>query len=193
MKFQVDPNIQITHIGPEHANVLYELTNKNRAYLKQWLGWIDLVQTYEDTETFIETAIDQHNNNQASTFVIFYEQTLVGVAGFNQLDHVNRWGTIGYWLCESFTGKGIVTKVVNQLLDYGFEEHNLHKIEIRCATQNLKSKAVIERLGLTYEAELRECEWLYDKFVDHCVYSILSEEFKSSLIKTETLSSKQDS
>lgn len=192
MKFQVDTHIHITHLAPQHAQALYELTNKNRSHLKQWLGWLDLVKTLEDTETFIETAIYQHNNNQASTFAVFYKQELVGVAGFNQLDHVNRLGTIGYWLCQSYNGKGIVTKVVNQILNYGFEEHNLHKIEIRCAIENLKSKAVIERLGLTYEAKLRECEWLYDKFVDHSVYSILRKEFKDRVMKSETLVSKQD-
>ncbi|MEP1552879.1 MAG: GNAT family protein [Paraglaciecola sp.] len=180
MKFQVNSSIQITHISPEHAQALFKLTDRNREHLKQWLGWIDLVKTYEDTETFIETAIHQHNHNQASTFVILYNQELVGVAGFNQLDHVNRWGTIGYWLCQSYMGRGITTKVVNQLLDYGFNEQQLHKIEIRCATQNHKSKAVIERLGLTFEATLRECEWLYDKFVDHAVYSILHSEFKNN-------------
>ena len=35
----------------------------------------------------------------------------------------------------------------------------------------------MERLGFKYEATLRQCEFLYDKYVDHAVYSLLSVEY----------------
>lgn len=178
MKIQVDSNIHIELLVPAFAERLYTLTNKNRAYLKKWLAWLDLVKTFEDTETFIETAVHQHNHNQATTFAIMYHDELVGLAGFNHFDYQHNWGAIGYWLCASCNGKGVMTRVVEKLLEYGFVENRLNKIEIRCAQQNLKSRAIPERLGFTYEATLRQCEWLYDKYVDHAVYSLLVSEYK---------------
>lgn len=177
MKISIDKHIRIELLAPNFASSLYRITNKNRAYLKQWLAWLDLVKTFEDTETFIETAIYHHNHGNGSSFAIFYQDALVGVAGYNHFDPQHRIGTIGYWIDESHSGKGITTKVVAKLLEYGFVEHHLNKIEIRCAEGNIKSRAIPERLGFKYEATLRECEWLYDRFVDHAVYSLLRSEY----------------
>jgi ribosomal-protein-serine acetyltransferase len=180
MKLQVDKDIHIELLVPEFAERLFRLTNQNRAHLKKWLAWLDLVKTYEDTQTFIDTAVHQHHNNQATTFAILYRGELVGVAGFNHFDYQHQWGAIGYWLCSSHTGSGVISKVVQKLLEYGFVEHSLNKIEIRCAQQNYKSRAIPERLGFSYEATLRQCEWLYDQYVDHAIYSMLASEYKAS-------------
>jgi ribosomal-protein-serine acetyltransferase len=184
MKIQVDKDIHITLLVPVFAERLYSLTNNNRAHLKQWLAWLDLVQTFDDTQTFIETAVHQHNHNQATTFVILFRDKLVGLAGFNQFDYQHNWAAIGYWLCADHVGNGVMTKVVRKLLELGFKEHNLNKIEIRCAEENFKSRAIAERLGFTYEASLRQCEWLYDRYVDHALYSMLASEYKASVINS---------
>lgn len=178
MKIRVDNDIQLVLLVPEVTQALFKLTEQNRQYLKQWLGWLDLVQTIEDTHTFIDTAIYQHNHHEASSFAVFYQEQLVGVAGFNQLDHQHKWGAIGYWLSESHNGKGIITRVVAKLVEYGFVEQKLDKVEIRCAEHNLKSRRIPERLGFTYEATLRQCEWLYDRYVNHAVYSLLKSEYQ---------------
>lgn len=182
MKIQVDKDIHIELLVPAFAERLYSLTNKNRAHLKQWLAWLDLVQTFEDTQTFIDSAVHQHNHNQATTFVILHRGDLVGLAGFNHFDYQHKWAAIGYWLSADHAGKGVMTKVVKTLLGIGFVEHNLNKIEIRCAEKNYKSRAIPERLRFNYEATLRECEWLYDRYVDHAIYSMLASEYKASEI-----------
>jgi len=180
MKIQVDKYIHIELLVPAFAERLYALTNKNRAHLKKWLTWLDLVITFDDTQTFIDTAVYQHNENQATTFAILHKGDLVGVAGFNHFDYQHKWGAICYWLCASFTGKGVMSKVVQKLLEYGFVEHNLNKVEIRCAEKNYRSRAIPERLGFTYEATLRQCDWLYDQYIDHAVYSMLASEYMAN-------------
>lgn len=179
MKIQVDNDIHIELLVPAFVEPLYALTNKNRAYLKKWLAWLDLVKTFDDTQTFIDTAVHQHNHSEGTTFAIMYRDKLVGIAGFNHFDYQHKWGAIGYWLCASYNGKGVMTKVVEKLLEYGFVETRLNKIEIRCADENNRSRAIPERLGFTYEGTLRQCEWLYDKYVDHAVYSMLASEYKA--------------
>lgn len=79
-------------------------------------------------------------------------------------------------MAQNYTGNGIITEAVKELLKIGFGEFNLNKIEIRCAEGNVKSRAIPERLGFTYEATLRQCEWLYSKYVNHAIYSILASE-----------------
>ena len=70
-----------------------------------------------------------------------------------------------------------MTKVVRALMDIGFKEFRLNKIEIRAATENVKSRKIPERLGFTEEGTLRQVQWLYDHFVDHVVYGMLKDEW----------------
>ena len=53
----------------------------------------------------------------------------------------------------------------------------MNRVEIRCATGNKKSCAIPERLGFTFEGIQRNGGWLYDRFVDYRIYSILANEW----------------
>ncbi len=70
-----------------------------------------------------------------------------------------------------------MTRACRALVDYAFAKLQLNRVEIRCATGNLRSQAIPERLGFTREGTLREGEWLYDHFVDLIVYSMLAREW----------------
>jgi len=79
-----------------------------------------------------------------------------------------------------------VTEAVKELLNIGFGELRLNKIEIRCAEKNSKSRAIPERLGFTYEATLRQRELLYTKYVDHVVYSMLASEYNAQYLNNRS-------
>ncbi|WP_041366628.1 GNAT family N-acetyltransferase [Methylophaga frappieri] len=158
----------------DHASELYELTECNREYLREWLPWLDSIGSISDTMAFIEST-----TNGPATFALFYSGKICGVAGFHNINSQHKYGSIGYWIAQNRTGKGIATAAVKELLRIGFEEYSLNKIEIRCAKNNSKSRAIPERLGFKYEASLRQCEWLYSKFVDHAIYSMLASEYRA--------------
>ena len=63
------------------------------------------------------------------------------------------------------------------MLDYAFLDLKLEKVEIRAATQNLKSQAVPKRLGFVQEGILRHVEKLPSGFADHIVFGMLREEW----------------
>ncbi|MBD3643181.1 GNAT family protein, partial [Alcanivorax sp.] len=64
------------------------------------------------------------------------------------------------------------------LLKMGFDDFDLNKIEIRCAVDNHRSRAIAERLGFTHEATLSQSEWLYTGYVDQALYSLLATEYR---------------
>lgn len=175
---RMNPLITLEPLKLAHALPLYALTESNRGYLRQWLPWLDDVQSCEDTAAFIKSTMVAAASGGAPNFAIIHEGALCGVAGFHGIDSVQGIGSIGYWLAESYTGKGIVTESVRALLKIGFDDFDLNRIEIRCAVDNSKSRSVAERLGFSYEATLRQSEWLYNRYVDQALYSLLVTEYR---------------
>ena len=162
------------------VEAFFKVTDKNRTYLRQWLPWVDATKTADDTRKYIQSSISKFEKKESVDLGIWYEGQWIGSIGFHYWDKANRKDTIGYWLAEDFQGKGIVTDAVRALIKYGFEEMNLNRIEILCAVENTRSRAIPERLGFKNEGVTRQCEWLYDHFVDSVTYSLLVSEWKSS-------------
>ena len=86
---------------------------------------------------------------------------------------------MGYWLDKEAQGTGLMTRSCSALLEHAFAELDLNRVEIRCAVDNARSRAIPERLGFRLEGQLRQAEWLYDRFVDHAVYGLLAREHNS--------------
>jgi ribosomal-protein-serine acetyltransferase len=60
------------------------------------------------------------------------------------------------------------------VVNFAFNEMKLHRLEIKCATDNVGSRAIAEKLGFKHEGTLRDGEWLHDRFVDQELYSLLA-------------------
>jgi ribosomal-protein-serine acetyltransferase len=67
---------------------------------------------------------------------------------------------------------------VRALTTHGFGSLGLHRMEIHAATENVKSRAVAERLGFTQEGVAKGAEWLHQRWVDHAVYAMLPDRWR---------------
>jgi ribosomal-protein-serine acetyltransferase len=70
-----------------------------------------------------------------------------------------------------------VTRAVRALLDIGFRQVGLHRIEIHAGVENTRSRAIPERLGFTMEGIERESGRGSFGFHDSVVYSMLEDEW----------------
>ena len=77
-----------------------------------------------------------------------------------------------------------MTRVNAKIIGIGFRILGLNKIVIQYAEGNSKSRSIAERLGFKTDGVLRNNEQLYDHFVDHVVYSLLTTEHDVSNIFT---------
>ncbi|WP_047980161.1 GNAT family N-acetyltransferase [Ornithinibacillus contaminans] len=180
--FDINENIRLRPLHLFDAREVFELTDRSRVYLREWLPWVDQTRTIRDSEEFIQRAEDMFTRQIGLTLGIFYQGRLAGVVAFNYVDWANRIGAIGYWLGQDFQGHGIMTQAVETLIDYGFYQLGLNRIEIRAAYENTKSRAIPERLGFQQEGQIRQGEWLYNHFVDLVVYGMLAGEWETRRI-----------
>ncbi len=178
-QIKISEETALLQIEESHAAELYKLTDTNRIYLREWLPWLDHVTKESDTLAFIKKTIKQREDALGPIFVISHKNKLGGVVGFNWIDNSNRAGEIGYWLSQDLQGKGIMTSSCKALIKLGFDEFNLNCIQIPAAEHNTKSRSIPERLGFKFEGLLRNRECLYDRFVNHAMYSIIKDEYTS--------------
>ncbi|PKR77730.1 RimJ/RimL family protein N-acetyltransferase [Halalkalibacillus sediminis] len=178
-KIDEDLSLRLIEYGDEEE--VFRLIDGARDYLREWLGFVDITKSVDDTKRFIDACKKGYADSKNKNVVILFRGEIVGVGGFNDLDWTNRIAKMGYWLSEKYQGQGIITRVARALTDYALDELKMNKVEIRAAEGNVKSRAVPERLGYVKEGRIRAAERLYDHYVDHIVYGMLAEEWKKGM------------
>lgn len=171
-------SLGVRPLQSEDAAELHALVEANRAHLARWMPWA-AEQDREGTERFLAEAEAQRARDDGFQARIAPEGEIVGVAGFHSVDWVNRNTSLGYWLAAGAQGRGTMTAVVSALLDHAFYEWELHRVEIHCAPENARSRAIPERLGFREEARLRETELVGGSYLDSVVYGLLEEEWRA--------------
>ncbi|WP_202079022.1 GNAT family N-acetyltransferase [Caldalkalibacillus salinus] len=175
-KFTIDHELELRLLELNHAQPLFQLIDRNRKHLREWLPWVDGTQQQEDSDTFIRLTREKFASSTGLDVGIWWRGELVGVIGFHDIDRANRKTTIGYWLGKEYEGNGIMTRATKALIRYALDELNMNRITIQCAEGNTRSRAIPERLGFTQEGITREGEWLYDHYVDYVVYGLLKKD-----------------
>ncbi|MCA9498193.1 MAG: GNAT family N-acetyltransferase [Nitrospira sp.] len=173
---KVDEEITLQDLAHIDADELFTLVDRNRAYLRQWLPWLDLTQTADDSRALFRRQQTKADEGLSMLYGIEYRDELCGIAGFRGIDAVNRNCEIAYWVSEDRQGRGIVTRCVQALITYAFTTRELIRVTIPVAVDNHKSRAIPERLGFAREGILREAVWLYDHAVDVVLYALLRKD-----------------
>jgi ribosomal-protein-serine acetyltransferase len=169
-------SLGVRPLRTEDAAELHVLVERNREHLVRWMPWA-AEQDLGGTERFLAEAEEQFARNNGFQAAIEPEGEIVGVVGFHAVDWINRNTSLGYWLAADMQGRGTMTTIVRALVDFAFYEWELHRLEIHCAPENRRSRAIPERLGFREEATLREAELVGGRYLDSVVYGLLEEEW----------------
>jgi [ribosomal protein S5]-alanine N-acetyltransferase len=89
---------------------------------------------------------------------------------------VHSWdhglGECGYALSTPYQGRGIMTRALGLLVEDLFRHTSLYRLEARCATENLASQGVLEKLGFQREGTLRGYFQLNGARVDNVLFGL---------------------
>lgn len=175
--YKVDNEIRLKLVMPSDAQDIFNIIDRNREHLREWLGWVDISTDISVTYQVIDINLRKFANHEALDTAIVYKGKMVGKVSINSINLANKTAQIGYMLDEKYEGRGIMTRAVKAMTDIAMFEYDLHKVEICAAEDNKKSRAIPERLGFVQEGIIRSAEWLYDHYVDHVVYGVLRREW----------------
>jgi len=130
-----------------------------------------------ETRIVVDSWIYSNNKHQIENYTFIIEETkaksFIGTIGLKLWNKKNNKGEVWYKIHPKYWNKGFATEAVNLILDYGFDELNLHRIQAGCAVENIASIKVLEKVGMIKEGRGRKVLPLKNGWSDNFEYSIL--------------------
>lgn len=130
----------------------------------------------EEVNEFIRTINRNIDTSESIMWGIALQESpaiLIGNICFWHVQPQHYSAEIGYTLHPGYWRKGIMKEAVLNVMNFGFEEMKLHRIEARISAGNLASAALLQSAGFVQEGYLKDEFCFRNKFYDTVIYSKL--------------------
>ncbi|MCK7541581.1 MAG: GNAT family N-acetyltransferase [Marinilabiliales bacterium] len=125
--------------------------------------------TVADAQQFINTFIGQ---KPLQVFAIEFQGKYVGNIGLHKQDDVySKSAELGYFIGEPYWNKGITSRAVNLICEYGFRELDVVRIYSGVFEFNIPSQRVLQKCGFEREAVLKSAVCKRGKIYDEVRYA----------------------
>jgi len=142
---------------------------------------LGIPKTIETTKEILEEWLIAQNKNPRSSYVfaisLIDPNQFIGLMALNLRKPHYRTAEVWYKIHKNYWQKGYTTEALTALLNFGFNELKLHRIEAGCATENLASIRVLEKVGMIREGLKRKKLPIRGMWKDNYFYAILEEDF----------------
>lgn len=166
------------------APVMVQFAEENREHLAPWDP--DRDDDYFSIQHWQQQLADNLESVRDGTFLqfVFFEQghgddgvvgqcTLSGITG-----GAFQAAFLGYGLHHAHVGKGYMSEALRAVIDYAFEEMNLHRIMANYMPANERSRRLLEKLGFEREGYARDYLHLAGRWQDHVLTSLINPDWK---------------
>jgi RimJ/RimL family protein N-acetyltransferase len=159
------------------------LAYRSDPLISRYQGW-ELPYTRQMALDFVEEMKNAEPGNRWRWYQFALELRLDGVmigdCGFHLLEADRRQAEIGFTIAYKYQGFGYGSEAVIRVLDYLFEEMELHRVQATCDPENLSSVRLLERVGFRREGHFMENFWSRDHWTDEYWYATLRREWKKA-------------
>lgn len=176
MKYEfVSNNIRVKKYREEDADRLFEAVRESLEHLSPWMPWCHPEYCVEEAAEWIKFCEAAWDAKVEYNFLIENAASgdFIGTAGLNNFDALNKRANLGYWIRKSRLGNGIAAEAARMLIELGFAELGLCRVEIVVAVGNHASRRAAEKIGAVKECVARNRLFLHGKPRDAIIYSIV--------------------
>ncbi|MUT65653.1 GNAT family N-acetyltransferase [Paenibacillus sp. NEAU-GSW1] len=177
--------VKLVPAAHEHLEGLFNASNHSDI----WTFSPSIISKPEDLVTTMNQWMKLKEQGLRYPFVIFDKSTneIVGSTSYLDISLLNKKLEIGgTWLAPKVWRTRINTECKFLLLEYGFENLKIVRVQFRTDTRNERSNKAIQRIGAQFEGTLRQELIMHDGYLRNSnVYSILEKEWAD--IKTKLL------
>ncbi|MBJ8061390.1 MULTISPECIES: GNAT family protein [Bacillus] len=164
----------LTKIQYSHVDDLFEVYSNPEAaiYVPR-----EVHKMKEETHSLIENMLATIREGKALIWSIMLKDTqkVIGTCRIWLMPHNSA--SIGAVISPAYWGKGLIVEALEELIEIGFQELNINRMEGRCDAENIASERVMQKLKMVYEGILRQSVKMDNTYRDAKVYSLLKEEY----------------
>lgn len=132
--------------------------------------------TVEDAKEYI-TSMLSADKDATYTFAITVDDKAIGSIGVFRCNNIHfRSAEMGYYIAESYWGKGIGTNAVKQTCKYIFEHTDIIRIFAEPFAYNTASCHILEKAGFQCEGILRKNAVKNGVILDMKMYALIKED-----------------
>ena len=143
----------------EDLDPYFKLVQRNRERLADFfVGTVSRTKTYKEAQEFVEEMIRMTISNTYFPYLIIdeTEKSIIGFIDLKNIDWTIPKAEIGFYIDEPYTGKGIITKALQQICEYCFKEKGFQKLFLRTHPENVSAQRVAEKCGFELEGKIRK-------------------------------------
>lgn len=141
---------------------------------------LGIPKNIEVTKEVIKPAIENQQQEKRNLFCwsikLREDNTFIGLCGMSLSVERFKMGEIYYNLHPDYWGKGYATETAKALVNFGFIDLQLHRVEAGVATENTRSIHVLEKLGMTREGTRRKILPIRGIWKDNYHYAIVEDD-----------------
>lgn len=134
--------------------------------------------SFEDTKDFVENVLINAASSKSYIIVEMTKEISIGITSLINIDFKNRnaeciidIGEKEYW------GQGYGTEALHILVNYAFQELNLHRVSLRVFSFNEKAIHLYKKLGFKEEGTSRQSLFRNGKWYDLIHMGVLKAEY----------------
>ena len=138
-----------------------------------------LQTTIEESKTMIYKINEMIAFNDGIGWAICFktDNKMIGSVSFHRIEKEHHRAEIGYMLHPDYWRQGIVSEVVEAIINYGFNTLKFHSIEAHIDPTNVGSEKILQKFNFVKEAYFKENYFFAGQFLDTAVYSLLRNSF----------------
>ena len=165
-----DFNIKL--LTPEHAQNLLDYYIRNKKHLEPFEPLRDnSFYTYEVQKNILSDSYRQFLNGTAVDLGIFKDDYLIGKLKLSNIVYgIFKSGILGYSIDKNEQGKGYMKEAVNLVINYAFEDLDLHRVEASALVDNEPSKHVLIGCGFKELGINKKYLYINGGWKDHITY-----------------------
>lgn len=164
---------------------LSKIKKEDMKFIYKWFSSTEFLKNYDyyppvplNEDETDKMFYDYENSKKSEVFAVRLNSTIVGVAGFDDMIEENQVATLFIGLGnENERGKGYGKETMKLLLEYGFNNLKLHRIQLNVLEFNERAIALYEKCGFTKEGIFREFVLRDGKRYNLLLYGMLKSEW----------------
>ena len=129
--------------------------------------------TEQDGEEYIRSMLSADESEIFAFAVTTNDKAIGSVTVFRQANIHRRTAELGYYIAESYWGRGIMTEAIKQICEYVFKNSDIIRIYAEPFAYNTASCRVLEKAGFQFEGILRSNAVKNGKITDMKMYALV--------------------